>query len=197
MICSDQASLRKQVNSMATTHAATTSITSNTMHSQQQHWWSAARTLATLCQQLVATLSTAAGAGQVESALRQQLQLFGGATTTAVADPPSNQQQLEQQLCSHAAALGWDVLRGIWYQDQFETWASAVLAGVCLCACQRGMNACAFNTRASHCLHAQCLTPEPTHASLPTLTTQQPNAANHSCSWRVAAQATTPGRPRA
>lgn len=102
--------------------------------------WAAARTIGTVSQLLVSQLTQASTVEQVVRSIRTNLRLFAGHSSihiiTSGLEPLDGQaeasQDLEQcikQLEQHAAVLSWGVLQAVYFQDQFNTWACAVLAG--------------------------------------------------------------------
>lgn len=104
--------------------------------------WAAARAVGAASQQSVSRLAQASTAQEVEQCISTALHLFsmnsslfndyvtqpdaGAAQSQAGEDV---QQQLVQQLQPHTAVVGGPALCTIFYDDQFDTWACAVLSG--------------------------------------------------------------------
>lgn len=110
--------------------------------------WAAARAVGMFSQQLVSKLAQASSLQEVEECLSTCLQLFSSLvdnisdSKTCLAPPehsssqdlaPDDLRQCQQQLEPHAATVGWSVLRNIFFEDQLESWACAVLAGEMQC----------------------------------------------------------------
>jgi hypothetical protein len=110
-------------------------------HHRDPSEWAAARTIGTLSQLLVSQLTQASTAEQVVHSIQTSLRVFAsqaqeGITINGFEARDSQEaasQDMEQcikQLQQHAAVLGWGALQAVFFQDQFNTWACAVLAGV-------------------------------------------------------------------
>jgi hypothetical protein len=102
--------------------------------------WAAARTIGTVSQLLVSQLTQASTAEQVVHSIATNLRLFAGHSSISInanglepldslAATSQDVEQCIKQLEQHAAVLSWGVLQAVFCQDQFNTWACAVLAG--------------------------------------------------------------------
>lgn len=96
--------------------------------------WAAARAVGTASQQLVAALTRASTAQEVGACVSTALSLFDGRSNLAapecgISSSVHSSTLQEEELAAQAHAVGWPALRAFFYEDQFDTWACAVLAG--------------------------------------------------------------------
>lgn len=140
------------------------------LHRDDPLRWAAARAVGTSSQLLVSRLAQASSSQAVTECVRAALTLLGNNTNSVsnceaaaaalgAAAAPAGQEDIQQlclqqlrQLQQHAAVLGWPALRDIFFQDQFETWASVVLSGESL-SLAHATNTARHTVPLAHCLH--------------------------------------------
>jgi hypothetical protein len=93
----------------------------------------------TASQQLVAVLTRASAAQEASACVGSALSLFDGsisleATSGISSSNGGSSSSLgEEELAAQAQVVGWPALCALFYEEQFDTWACAVLAGAVRC----------------------------------------------------------------